>query len=217
MPWQLAFCLRQTNGPVGLSDHRDRDHERLRSCTATTAVCRNGRRLGLLGHDLRGGEEPAQEEATKASPTATSQLITCAPSARREQGVRDPTPACENDPVDPDRGHSDESTDTGRSVTCNGVVMSVNGTRTSSAIDHCKSSDHGMATTNGARVKTILSAAVGEVLLNISFMPSAKDCSNPNGPFILGPLRCCMKATTRRSYQMARASVPAGLRMRTVP
>ena len=52
-------------------------------------------------------------------------------------------------------------------------------------------------------MKTTLSAAVGvKSSLNISFMPSAKDCSSPNGPFMLGPWRCCMKATTRRSYQM---------------
>ena len=38
--------------------------------------------------------------------------------------------------------------------------------------------------------------------LNISFMPSASDCSSPNGPFMFGPWRCCMKATIRRSYQM---------------
>src|SRR5215211_2814186 len=61
----------------------------------------------------------------------------------------------------------------------------------------------GIETTNGARVKTILSAAVGaKSSLNISCMPSASDCSSPNGPFMLGPWRCCMKATTRRSYQI---------------
>ena len=96
------------------------------------------------------------------------------------------------------------STDTGRSVTCNGVVMSVNGIRTSPAIGiTAKAVIAGMATTNGASMKTSLSAAVGvKSSLNISFMPSARDCSRPNGPFMFGPLRCCMKATMRRSYQM---------------
>jgi hypothetical protein len=61
----------------------------------------------------------------------------------------------------------------------------------------------GMATTNGASMKMILSAAVGvKSSLNINFMPSANDCSKPKGPFMLGPMRCCMNATTRRSYQM---------------
>ena len=96
------------------------------------------------------------------------------------------------------------STDTGRSVTCSGVVMSVNGTRTSPAIGITANAViAGIATTNGASMKTSLSAAVGvKSSLNISFMPSARDCSSPNGPFMFGPCRCCMKATTRRSYQM---------------
>src|SRR5215218_1196248 len=96
------------------------------------------------------------------------------------------------------------NTDTGKSVTCNGVVISVNGTCTIPAIGiTAKAVIAGMATTNGASMKTILSAAVGvKSSLNINFMPSASDCSNPNGPFISGPMRCCMNATTRRSYQM---------------
>ena len=96
------------------------------------------------------------------------------------------------------------STDTGRSVTCSGVVMSVNGTRTSPAIGITANAViAGMATTNGASMKTSLSAAVGvKSSLNISFMPSASDCSRPKGPFMFGPWRCCMNATTRRSNQM---------------
>ena len=35
-----------------------------------------------------------------------------------------------------------------------------------------------------------------------SFTPSARLCSRPNGPFTLGPMRCCIRATTRRSNQM---------------
>ncbi len=99
------------------------------------------------------------------------------------------------------------STDTGRSVTCNGVVISVNGTRTIPAIGiTAKAVIAGMATTNGASMNTTLSAAVGvKSSLNISFMPSASDCSSPNGPFMLGPCRCCMKATTRRSYQIVKS------------
>ena len=58
----------------------------------------------------------------------------------------------------------------------------------------------GIAETNGARVKTTRSAAFGvKSSLNISFMPSASDCSEPNGPFIVGPLRCCIRPTTLRS------------------
>ena len=96
------------------------------------------------------------------------------------------------------------STDTGRSVTWSWVVISVNGTRTSPAIGMTANAVMaGTATTNGASMKTSLSAAVGvKSSLNISFMPSASDCSRPNGPFMFGPLRCCMNATTRRSYQM---------------
>src|SRR5918997_4109821 len=96
------------------------------------------------------------------------------------------------------------STDTGRSVTWSGVVMSVKGTRTSPATGMTANAVMaGMATTNGASMNTSLSAAVGvKSSLNISFMPSARDCSNPNGPFMFGPWRCCMKATTRRSNQM---------------
>ncbi len=66
----------------------------------------------------------------------------------------------------------------------------------------------GIAITNGASMKTTLSAAFGvKSSLNISFMPSARDCSRPNGPFMFGPLRCCMKATTRRSYQMVNSVI----------
>ena len=38
--------------------------------------------------------------------------------------------------------------------------------------------------------------------LNASFNPSARDCSNPKGPTRLGPGRCCMRPTTRRSIQI---------------
>ena len=96
------------------------------------------------------------------------------------------------------------STETGRSVTCSGVVMSVNGTGTGPAMGiTAKAVMAGTAITNGASMKTSLSAAFGvKSSLNMSFMPSASDCSRPNGPFMVGPLRCCMTPTTRRSYQM---------------
>ena len=54
------------------------------------------------------------------------------------------------------------STDTGRSVTWSGVVMSVNGTRTSPAIGMTANAViAGMATTNGATMNTNLSAVSG--------------------------------------------------------
>ena len=52
-------------------------------------------------------------------------------------------------------------------------------------------------------MKTALSAAVGMMSsFSASFTPSARLCSRPNGPCTLGPIRCCMRATTRRSHQM---------------
>ena len=96
------------------------------------------------------------------------------------------------------------STETGRSVTCSGVLMSVNGIRTTPAIGITAIAvTAGMAITNGAIMKTTFSAFFGvKSSLNMSFMPSASDCSSPNGPFIVGPLRCCISPTTRRSNQM---------------
>ena len=43
--------------------------------------------------------------------------------------------------------------------------------------------------------------------LNASFRPSASDCSRPNGPTRLGPGRTCIRATTRRSYQIANSVI----------
>ena len=55
----------------------------------------------------------------------------------------------------------------------------------------------------GAITKTTLSAAFGMMSsLNTSFTPSASDCSRPKGPLTLGPMRCCIRATTRRSNQI---------------
>ena len=48
-----------------------------------------------------------------------------------------------------------------------------------------------------------MSAAFGMMSsFSASFTPSARDCSRPKGPFTLGPMRCCIRATTRRSNQM---------------
>ena len=59
----------------------------------------------------------------------------------------------------------------------------------------------------GAKKKTTLSAARGMMSsLNASFRPSASDCSRPNGPTWLGPGRTCIRATTRRSNQIAEAA-----------
>ena len=52
-------------------------------------------------------------------------------------------------------------------------------------------------------MKTTLSAAFGMMSsLSASFTPSARLCSRPKGPCTLGPMRCCIRATTRRSNQM---------------
>ena len=58
----------------------------------------------------------------------------------------------------------------------------------------------------GASRKTTLSAAFGMMSsLSASFTPSASDCSRPKGPCTLGPMRCCIRATTRRSHQMLKS------------
>src|SRR4029450_11839304 len=152
--------------------------------------------------------DPAyRNTATNARPIATSELITSplernAPSSEYVDPDDQPASTIPYTPIEAIA--TIKSTDTGRSVTCNGVMISVNGTRTSPAIGMtAKAVIAGMATTNGASMNTTLSAAVGvKSSLNLSFMPSARDCSSPNGPFMLGPWRCCMKATMRRSYQI---------------
>ena len=58
----------------------------------------------------------------------------------------------------------------------------------------------------GASRKTTLSAALGMMSsLSASFTPSASDCRRPKGPCTLGPTRCCIRATTRRSNQMLKS------------
>ena len=96
------------------------------------------------------------------------------------------------------------STATGMSVSCSGVSRSVNGTSTTgpNGITE-KVTNAGITAITGARRKTTLSAAFGMMSsLSASFTPSASDWSRPKGPLTLGPMRCCIRATTRRSHQM---------------
>ena len=61
----------------------------------------------------------------------------------------------------------------------------------------------GTVAMTGARTKTSLSAAFGTMSsFSASFTPSARLCNRPKGPCTLGPMRCCIRATTRRSHQM---------------
>ncbi len=95
-------------------------------------------------------------------------------------------------------------TATGMSVSWSGVVMSVNGTLTSGPKGiTANARNAGTVAITGARMNTSLSAAFGTMSsFNASFTPSARLCSRPNGPLTFGPMRCCIRATTRRSNQM---------------
>ena len=96
------------------------------------------------------------------------------------------------------------STATGMSVSCSGVMVSVNGILTSGPNGMTlKVMNAGITASTGARTKTTLSAALGMMSsFSASLTPSASDCSRPKGPCTLGPMRCCIRATTRRSHQM---------------
>ncbi len=60
--------------------------------------------------------------------------------------------------------------------------------------------------TSGASRKTNLSAPEGTVIsLRMNFRRSAKDCSRPNGPTTLGPLRICTPAQIFRSPHRKKA------------
>ncbi len=99
---------------------------------------------------------------------------------------------------------STKRTATGMSVSCSGVLMSVNGTSTTgpNGITE-KVTNAGIVAMTGASRKTTLSAALGMMSsFSASFTPSASDWSRPKGPCTLGPIRCCIRATTRRSNQM---------------
>ena len=59
----------------------------------------------------------------------------------------------------------------------------------------------------GARMKTTLSAPSGMTIsFSTNFRKSAKDCSRPNGPTMLGPLRICTPAQILRSASSRKAS-----------
>ena len=89
-------------------------------------------------------------------------------------------------------------------MSCSGVSMSENDTSTTGPNGiTAKVTNAGTPEITGARKKTTLSAAVGMMSsFSASLMPSARPWSSPNGPCTLGPMRCCMRATTRRSPQM---------------
>ena len=94
------------------------------------------------------------------------------------------------------------STATGMSVSCSGVSLPKKIDPGPSGMT-AKVMKAGTVAMIGARRKTTLSADLGMMSsLSASFTPSASDCSRPNGPCTLGPTRCCMRATTRRSNQM---------------
>ena len=97
-----------------------------------------------------------------------------------------------------------KSTATGMSVSCSGVAVSVNGIVTSGPSGITENATKaGITASTGASTKTTLSAAFGVMSsLSASFTPSARLCSRPKGPCMFGPIRCCMRATTRRSHQM---------------
>ena len=82
--------------------------------------------------------------------------------------------------------------------------MSVNGTVTTGPNGMTATARKaGIADNSGARMKTTLSTAFGTMSsFSISLTPSARLCSRPKGPCTLGPMRCCIRATTRRSSQM---------------
>ncbi len=93
-------------------------------------------------------------------------------------------------------------TATGMSVSWSGVRSPKSVTSGPNGIT-LKVTNAGTTQMTGASTKTTLSAAFGiRSSLNASFTPSASDCSRPKGPCTLGPMRCCIRATTRRSHQM---------------
>ncbi len=70
-----------------------------------------------------------------------------------------------------------------------------------------KTTTAGTATSQGARLNTVLSALAGSrgSFVN-SLMPSATVWSRPIGPARLGPIRFCMKLMTLRSNQIMLAT-----------
>ena len=119
---------------------------------------------------------------------------------------------------------STKSTATGMSVNCRGVVISVNGILASGPNGiTAQVTKAGTTTKTGAIKKTTLSAALGmRSSFKASFTPSARLCNSPKGPLTLGPMRCCIRPTTRRSNQMlnsvnktSRTKMSTALRMTT--
>ena len=64
-----------------------------------------------------------------------------------------------------------------------------------------------MKVSSGASRKTTLSAPAGTMIsFRTNLKKSAKDCSRPNGPTTLGPLRICTPAQIFRSASSRKAS-----------
>src|SRR5262249_15568005 len=102
---------------------------------------------------------------------------------------------------------STTSTATELSVSCNGVLWWKIDTIGPNGIT-AKAVNAQIVEITGAMKKTALSASVGMMSsLNASLSPSASDCSSPKGPTRFGPGRTCMRATTRRSYQIANSVI----------
>src|SRR5690625_4367844 len=58
----------------------------------------------------------------------------------------------------------------------------------------------GTSASNGARMNKVLLAAQGIVIPSLTSLPaSARGCSNPQMPTLLGPLRTCIQPSTLRS------------------
>src|SRR5262249_880763 len=155
--------------------------------------------------------EPAvMNTATMDSPIATSYEIICADdrSPPRSGYVEPDAQPASTTPYTPIEEHASTSrTATGMSVSCSGVrwpktdTFGPNG-MTENAVNAQT------AEMTGAKKYTTLSASFGMMSsLNASFSPSASDWSRPNGPTRLGPGRTCMRATTRRSYQIANSVI----------
>src|SRR2546423_11306949 len=153
--------------------------------------------------------EPAvMNTATMDSPIATSYEIICAddrspPSSGYVEPDAQPPSTTPYTPIEEQASTS--STATGMSVICNGVCWPAMDTWGPNGITENAVNAHTVEMT-GAKKYTTLSASRGMMSsLNASFSPSASDWSRPNGPTRFGPGRTCMRATTRRSYQIAKS------------
>ena len=95
-------------------------------------------------------------------------------------------------------------TATGMSVSCSGVLRSLNGTSTTGPNGMTANARKaGNIAISGAIEYTVRSAWVGVMpSLKNSLMPSASVIRIPCGPARIGPSRVCMSAITLRSIQM---------------